>query len=528
VILTAADTREAVRALQRGRRTRRLHDLDWIEVLYKAYITAIVSLGTLFTAAAFVGDSPLGPATLDRVRDEGPAALGVFVAVGVMLGLRSGARGGPLALEPPDVNHVMLAPIDRATVLRAAALRQGRGVASAGVVGGALAGLLASQRVPGADSAAVAEWIVAGVLAGLATVMAVWGSALVASGFRLRSWVAWLVGGVLVGWSLADLGAKTVSSPTTMIGSVGLWPLEAHPLAVIGLVIALAVPVLGLRGIGGVSIEAAQRRSALVGALRFAATIQDLRTVIVLHRQLAQERSRPVPWLRFRRRSPVGRACWRRDWQGVLRWPLARFGRVAALGVAAGLCAYGTWRGTSPLILVGGIALYLAALDAIEPLAQEIDHPDRADGVPVERGALLVRHLVVPAVVMAVTGAIGLGAAAVLDPEPGLLAVGAITIVPVAVAASAAAALAVVLGAPTAGAGSMFGSPEAASVGLILRQAFPPLLAALAIAPVIAAREAAASAGGDPIGAAVTAAFPAVVIAAAVIGFIRTRKSVRF
>jgi hypothetical protein len=527
VILTAAETREAVRALQRGRRTRRLHDLDWIEVLYKAYITAIVSLGTLFTTAAFVGDAPFGPATLDRMRAEGPAALGVFVAVGVMLGLRSGTRGGPLALEPPDVNHVMLAPIDRATVLRGAALRQGRGVASAGVVGGALAGLLASQRIPGADSGAVTEWIVAGVIAGFATVMAVWGSALVASGFRLRAWVAWVVGGALVAWSLADLGAETVTAPTTMLGAVGLWPLDAHPLAVVGLVLALAVPVLGLRGIGGVSIEAAQRRSALVGALRFAATIQDLRTVIVLHRQLAQERSRPVPWLRFRRRSPVGHACWRRDWEGVLRWPPARFGRVAALGIAAGLCAYGTWRGTSPLILVGGIALYLAALDAIEPLAQEIDHPDRAQGVPIERGTLLVRHLVVPSVLMAVTGAIGLGAAAALDPEPGLLAVGAITIVPVAVAASAAAALAVVLGAPTASAGSMFGSPEAASVGLILRQAFPPLLAALAIAPVIAAREAAANAG-DPIGAAVTAAFPALVIAAAVIGFISTRKSVVF
>ena len=57
--------------------------------------------------------------------------------------------------------------------------------------------------------------------------------------------------------------------------------------------LALAIPVVGLLGIGGTSIEAAERRSGLVGALRFAATIQDLRTVIVLHRQLAQERSRP-------------------------------------------------------------------------------------------------------------------------------------------------------------------------------------------------------------------------------------------
>ena len=62
-------------------------------------------------------------------------------------------------------------------------------------------------------------------------------------------------------------------------------------------------------------------------------------------------------------------------------------GRVAALGAVAGLCAYGTWRGTTPLIIVAGIALFIAALDAIEPLAQEVDHPDRAQGVPVERGS---------------------------------------------------------------------------------------------------------------------------------------------
>ena len=77
----------------------------------------------------------------------------------------------------------------------------------------------------------------------------------------------------------------------------------------------------------------------------------------------------------------------------------------------AGLCAYGTWEGTTPLVIVAGIALFIAALDAIEPLAQEVDHPDRTQGVPIKRGEMYVRHLAVPVVVMALAGLIGLGAA---------------------------------------------------------------------------------------------------------------------
>ncbi len=527
MILTAAETRDALHALQRGRRTRRLHDVDWIEVAYKAYIAAIVSLGTLFTSAAIVGDSSLGQDTLHQLRNDGPTVIGLVVAVGIALGLRSGSRGGPLALEPADVNYVLLAPADRAVVLRASAYRQLRGVGLAGLVGGALAGLLTVQRIPAATNGDVAWWILAGIVTGGATVFAVWGSALIASGRRWGRVIVGLIGAVLVAWSLVDVFAGTITSPASMLGAVALWPLVVRPIAIVGVVLALAVPVVGLLGIGGTSIEAAERRSGLVGALRFAATIQDLRTVIVLHRQLAQERSRPKAWLRLPAGKPLGHACWRRDWQGILRWPLSRVGRVAALGAVAGLCAYGTWRGTTPLVIVAGIALFIAALDAIEPLAQEVDHPDRAQGVPVERGDLYVRHLAVPVAVMAIAGLIGLAAAAVLDPAPGLLLVGAMTIVPVAFAAAAAAAFAVVLGAPSVGSGLTLSFPEAATIGLILRQVFPPFLAALAIAPVIAAREAVHQ-HGDPIAIAALAAVPSLVIAAAVVAFLRTRKSVVF
>ena len=62
------------------------------------------------------------------------------------------------------MNHVLLAPADRAVVLRASAYRQVRGVAMVGLVGGALAGLLVAQRIPNTTSADVAGWIVAGLV----------------------------------------------------------------------------------------------------------------------------------------------------------------------------------------------------------------------------------------------------------------------------------------------------------------------------------------------------------------------------
>jgi hypothetical protein len=99
--------------------------------------------------------------------------------------------------------------------------------------------------------------------------------------------------------------------------------------------------------------------------------------------------------------------------------------------------------------------------------------------------------------------------------------------VPVAFAAAAAAAFAVVLGAPKVGGAMTMSFPEAATIGLIFRQVFPPLLVAIAIAPVVGAREAVHQ-HGDPFQVALLAAIPALVIAGGVVAFLRTRKSVVF
>ena len=53
-----------------------------------------------------------------------------------------------------------------------------------------------------------------------------------------------------------------------------------------------------------------------------------------------------------------------------------------------------------------------AGLDATEPLAQEVDHPDRRDEYVTEAGSLHLRQLGPPVLLMLVVGGIGLLAAA--------------------------------------------------------------------------------------------------------------------
>ena len=58
-------------------------------------------------------------------------------------------------------------------------------------------------------------------------------------------------------------------------------------------------------------------------------------------------------------------------------------------------------------MLVGaGLAMYLAAYDAVEPLGQEFDHISRWDGLPQDHGLTLLRHLPAALVVMVGVGII--------------------------------------------------------------------------------------------------------------------------
>jgi hypothetical protein len=183
-----------------------------------------------------------------------------------------------------------------------------------------------------------------------------------------------------------------------------------------------------------------------VAQLRFAVTVQDLRTVILLRRQLAAELPRSRPWVALRPAAggTVGATVWRRAWRSYLRWPLARVTRVAVLGVVAGAALVGAWRGTTPLVIVGGCALLLAALDAIEPLAQEIDHPTRRSLLPLRAKPLLRPHLVAPTAALVMVALVGVAAVVAVARDSVAVEVGLAAIVPAVLGALSGAAVSVI------------------------------------------------------------------------------------
>ncbi|MDQ6616367.1 MAG: hypothetical protein M3083_16910 [Actinomycetota bacterium] len=503
-----------LKGLRSARRRQRIADFDPFEALYRAYLTGItVAMGVLLLSGA-TGDTRITGADLTAVRADGGAWVGMAVALAWAVGLRSGGRGGPLVVEAADVRHVLLAPVDRSVALRGPAIRQLRFLVLVGAATGGIAGLLALRRLPGP----AAGWVASGAAAGALAVAGGFGLALLVSGRRLGRWIGGLLALLVLAWSGADLKWHQVTSPATMLGRLALWPLAVHALDLVSVVVALVALAGGLLVVGGTSLEASERRAGLVGQIRFAATLQDLRTVIVLRRQLAQELPRQRPWLRLPRSIPKswlapsgpgtaggpaapsgpGRLrlrrlpVWRRGWHGILRWPALRLARVGVLGAVAGVALLGVWNGTTPLIVVAGLALYLAALDVTEPLAQEVDHPDRAASFDLPAGELHLRQLGPSAVLMVLVGGVGLvAAAAATGWSMTTWQVGAIVVVPAAVCALGAGAMSVIKGPPPALSSQAVLIPEAAGARAIVRLLLPPIMCVLGVIPVVAARDAA-------------------------------------
>ncbi len=330
------------------------------------------------------------------------------------------------------------------------------------------------------------------------------GAALLASAVRAPRWAASLLGLGLLAAALAH-GADVVPwSPTAVFGDLALWPLRFEVIGVVPVVLAAALVVAGLALLGRASLEAVERRSTLVGQLRFAATMQDLRTVIVLRRQLAMELPRLRPWIRLRVRGTGRWPIFVRGLRGLLRWPAARVARLLLLGAVAGLALRGAWTGTSPLILLAGVALFLAGLDAVEPLAQEVDHPSRRDASPLDPGAIHLQHVPVALLAMALTAAVAALAGAV--PGPGRVPsdLAAVLVAPLALGGLCGALVSVLASPIGVSEGWSLAPPEAQGMRLAFRTAWPPALATLGALGVVLARNAAADgqealAGAQPV-----------------------------
>jgi hypothetical protein len=487
---------EALREMRRLRRRRFVERLDLMEVLYRVYMAAIFGAIAIGVLAGAVDEAPATPAAVDWVRAHGPALLGGFAAVLGLAGLRAGAHGGPLAIEAAEVQYAMLAPVDRGAALRPAAIKQLRtAVLGAGVVGGVL-GIFVSERLPGTP----VEWVGCLALFGALVSALVLGCAMVASGRRLTGAAATGAGALLVAWSAADLLAGWTTSPGTMLGELATVPLQGGVrvvLAVLGLALAVALAGLGLAGIGGILLEAARRRSQLAAELRFSASVRDLRTVVLLRRQLASERPRRRPWLRLRG-GPARFPVWRRGWQSFLRWPTGRVVRAVVLALAAGAAAAGAWSGATLAFFVPGLVLFVVALDFVEPLAQESDRPTRRQLLPIDPRRLIQGHLAAPAAATAAALLVAaLGAVAVGGSAATALGVGAVLCLPLGLLLACCAAFSA-----TADPYAYVLTPE---VGYAVSAAPLAACSAFVGAPLLAAREAEREGGAAVAAAAGTA-----------------------
>ncbi len=488
------DCSAALGRLRKARRGNRLKGLSMFDALYRAYTIGLGGSVIALLLVNVIDDKTLSARSLADVQARGGAFAGLAIALLVAVGVRSGSRGGPLALEAPDVRHVLLAPVDRTTALRPAAIRQLRTAAFVGACAGALAGVNAGHRLP----RPLPVWAAVDGAVGMVVALSALGAALTVSGNRLGRRVGGLVAVLVLCWSVLDVTQHLHSSPATLLGGLALAPSHFRPIDLAGLAMLVFVP-LGLLSVGGTSLEECEHRARLVGVARFAATMQDVRTVLVVRRQLAQERPRARPWLPLLRSglgkgraSRPGRAAARRSLAGVLHWPVGRVARLVAFAAGAGVATASARSGTTPMAVVAAGCCWLAGLDLVEGLGQEEDHPSRLAAVPRDRGRIHLALLLVPGVVALLLVAVAAAAARIAGAPTGQVWAVALAIGPIAAAGVVlGAAVTTLLGAqnPVSSNAMAATMPEAVGISSAFRAVFPIVVAGAG--PLVAAGAAA-------------------------------------
>lgn len=519
----------ALHSLWRARRRGRLGNLEWFDVAYRAYLVALVGGGGTWWLIGLVPDDPLTDSATADLVTHGPGALGCVIAVALFVALRSGLAGGPLAVEEAEIRHVLLAPVPRSAVLGRRWIQRGSTVMGRGAYVGAVAGILAGDRLAGSNLAWAVRLGVVTVITGLLGVA-------IATIVHARRWprrVVETIGVVLLGWqgaALGDLGPGPFDLPARVaLGE--LVSVETVPIAIAsGIVIVVLLG--GWMSCGGLSVERLGRRSALVAQLRFALAVGDLRTVTLLRRQLVGDRTRTRPWFTWsppRRTSAPRGVVLGRCARGLARMPMGRFARLIALALVAGAAGAVAVEGSTPFILLAALAAFLIGFDATEALAEHLDHPDLTRMVPLESGRLALDHLILPAVLLGGLAVPATAAAFMVHPTASTVAVGAITAVPTLLASGAGAVVATVRGAPDPLATMervVSLPPEVAGFATTSKMLLPPVVSVLGATPLLLV--AAAVERGDPVvPGAIRAGVGSLLVAAGVAAWVRHRDEVR-
>ena len=492
-----------VNELRRARRRKRMAEVEWFEALYRVYLAAFIFGGGALFISGFVKDTPASASVVTDVWRYGPGWLGLLSITAIAMGLRSGSRGGPLALEEAEVRHVLLAPVRRRRVLLRPTLQRWRSLTFAASMAGAFGGQLAGRRLPGTEL----SWALSGALWGAVAATLFVGAGLLSHSVRVPRPISTLIGGGLIIWQFISALPSHASmiGPGDATGDLPLWGYRSRASDLITIPIAFMILLLGIVLLDRQSLEAQSRRAALVTQLRFAVTLQDLRTVLVIRRQLSHEQSRRKPWFELTRNRGF-HSEWQRTVHGLLRFPPGRLARMVVLASVAGFAGVGTLEGTTPLIVVSGIAFFLLGLEFLEPLAQEIDHGDRTDAYPVERGPMYMRLTHASIVFSAPFAAISVVVIGVSRPERWAVAV--IGALPAITAGLAGAAINIVSGAPdpiSSSTQSNLMPPEVAGTANVIKAIWPVLVAVIGQLPLVAAQAAVEKGQGAEAAAARTA-----------------------
>lgn len=516
---------DALRDMRVVRRRHRVQETEWFEALYRVYLAAIIVGGGILFLSGLVKDTDASAKSIADITAHGPHILGIVVALAAYLGVRSGLSGGPIAVEEAEVRHVLLAPIPTRDALRRPAIQRVRTAAFAGALAGATAGQLAARRLPGSLGA----WALYGAVYGMCLGLVWVGAALLAHGLNVNRNLVTLVASGLVFWQVAvAIAGTSAPGPFDAFGSMALWAMHVEAIDLVAVAITVVVATTGLLVIGSMSLEALSRRSSLVAQLRFAVTLQDIRTVMLLRRQLSQEQMRTNPWLTLKRRGKLPPIP-RRGLQSFLKFPARRYARMKLMVVLAAMCEVAAYRGTTPAIVASGVCLFVFGLEVIEPLSQEVDKPERTDSLPVDRGGLMLRHLAVPALMLIPFSLTTIITAVIFEHTATAVACAAI-LAPFALAAGMSGAIInAVKGAPDPlgdNSKTLFMPPEVAGMTTMTRAVWPVVVSILGSLPVIAVREAVKN-GDHPVAAALRTVIGVALLVFLVVGWVRQRDAIR-
>ena len=150
--------------------------------------------------------------------------------------------------------------------------------------------------------------------------------------------------------------------------------------------------------------------------------------------------------------------------------------------------------------------------------------------MPIEGGAIELRHIPVAVVAMVLVCLVAFAAAVLAGPSLAAVEIAAACLLPAALGAVGGAVISVVSGAPSQGGGGggdtwSLMPPEVAGMRIVYRTAWPPAMAIIGIVPVLAARTAARnSAPAAPV--ALAAGGVVLVLFVIVCGWVRERERV--